>query len=509
MASDSSRGRVVVLVHTRLGADSRVIKQVRSMQDRGWDVVAVAVGNASKDVDLHGASIVAVDPGKTLRQPRSAFRSPLVRSPLAYSSRGKPRYLAAWHRARLGDLRYRVDAVRAAQPPATGLRVAALRGRALAAKARVAIADRRLQATDDLISQRRKAEGRVDALASTAWQRVLGDGAWRRLWPEAYEQELVYGPVIDSLAPDIIHANDFMMLAVAARAKLRARAQGRDVKVLWDVREYLRGMSPWSPHPRWKPAHVSMESEFAPYADAVVTVSEPLADLIIADHHLTERPAIVLNAPVITDPPITCDTDVRRECGLAADVPLVVYSGGAAPQRGLEVMVEALPDLPGTHTAFVVLQPGVTDLPPYVQGLADRAAELGVADRVHFLSYVPSEQVVAFLSTADIGVFPGLPFLNHQISLITKFLEYSHARLPIVVSNLKTMAETVRATGQGEVFECEDPVTYASAIRKVLADRASYLPAYDDAERMEAWAWEAQAVALDRVYASMMEGRHV
>jgi glycogen synthase len=274
--------------------------------------------------------------------------------------------------------------------------------------------------------------------------------------------------------------------------------------VVWDVREYLPGMSAWSAHPRWKPAHVALEREFGRFADAVVTVSEPLADMLAADFSLPERPAVVLNAPVVTDPPATCERDVRSDCALSPDTPLVVYSGGAAPQRGLEVMIDALPNLPGVHTAFVVLAPGHTANSEYVGSLKARAEEAGVAGRVHFLAYVDSDEVVAYLSTADVGVFPGLPYVNHTISLITKFLEYSHARLPIVVSNLKTMAATVTETGQGEVFEPEDVGTYVVAISKVLADRESYRRAYDDADRMHGWTWEPQADVLDQVYRGVL-----
>ena len=46
----------------------------------------------------------------------------------------------------------------------------------------------------------------------------MGDRSWRRLDPGLWEWELAYGPVIDRLKPDIIHANDFRMLGVGARA---------------------------------------------------------------------------------------------------------------------------------------------------------------------------------------------------------------------------------------------------------------------------------------------------
>ena len=55
---------------------------------------------------------------------------------------------------------------------------------------------------------------------------------------------------------------------------------------------------------------------------------------------------------------------------------------------------------------------------------------------------------------------------NHEIALITKFFEYSHARLPLVVSDVRTMAETVRETGQGEVFEAEDVADFVRAVTR-------------------------------------------
>lgn len=505
MKPEAAGRKVVILSQARLGVDSRVLKQARSLQDRGWDVVAVAPDKSSKDVDIGGARVVVADLPRSLHAQRSVHHRSIVRSPLAYPTRAKGNYLVAWHRAQLADLRYRVDAARARQSPTAPVRIPVLRALALHQKVRLRWSEYRLTLVNELIKRRQNGIGVPERIGARFWSTTLGNRSWRRLWPEAHTDEAVYGPIIDAEAPDIIQANDFRMLAVGARAKLRARARGVDVKLVWDVREYLQGMSPWSPHPRWKPAHVALEAEFAPWADAVMTVSEPLGDLMVRDFGLSEAPAVVMNAPVITDPPISCPTDVRTECGLAPDVPLVVYSGGAAPQRGLDLMIEALPQLPGVHTALVVLQPGATTLPPYVEGLVARARELGMADNLHVLPYVPSEQVVAFLSTASVGVFPGLPYVNHTISLITKFLEYSHAGLPIVVSELKHMADTVRETGQGEAFPCEDVAGYVSAITKVLDNRASYLDAYRDEDRMRSWAWEQQADVQHRLFLDVAE----
>ncbi len=123
------------------------------------------------------------------------------------------------------------------------------------------------------------------------------------------------------------------------------------------------------------------------------------------------------------------------------------------------------------------------------------------------LPYVSHWQVVSFLSTADIGVIPIHHWPNHEIALITKFFEYSHARLPIVVSDVRAMADTVRSTGQGEVFRAGDVDDFVRAVRSVLADPERYRAAYDKPGLLAGWTWEAQAEVLDGVYRLLLYGQ--
>jgi glycogen synthase len=312
------------------------------------------------------------------------------------------------------------------------------------------------------------------------WSAVQKERAWRKLEPGLWNYERAYGPVIDELAPDLIHANDFRMLGVGARAKQRAQAAGREVKLVWDAHEFLPGVRPGRDNRRWLPAHLAHEREYAPQADAVITVSEASADLLQKTHNLKERPQVVLNAPEITHPEPA--PDLRALCGIGQDTPLIVYSGAASPQRGLATVIAALSQLEGVHLALVV----------------DRAQPVN-HPRVHVVPYVPYRQVVPFLSAADVGVIPIHHWPNHELTLITKFFEYSHARLPIVVSDVKTMATTVRATGQGEVFRARDVDDFVRATRKVLADPQRYRAAYTE-QLLSGWTWEAQAQKIDEIY---------
>lgn len=177
----------------------------------------------------------------------------------------------------------------------------------------------------------------------------------------------------------------------------------------------------------------------------------------------------------------------------------MVYSGAVSPARGLDVMIEAMPRLPDVLCALVVNKPESD----YMKQVLGRARELGVLDRVRVLPYVPFDEVVPFLSTADVGVIPIHHWPNHEIQLITKYFEYAHARLPMVVSDVRVMAETARAAGHGEVFAAGDVDSFVSAVTAVLADPARYRDSYDEA-LLQTWTWEAQAKVLDGVYTRVM-----
>lgn len=501
----TTRGRVVMLVDNDVEHDSRVQKQARSMADAGWDVHLLGkVGAGPVHRWRIGSAQVRllVMPGHLVRRPGDLRRARL-RSPLAYPAGWLVESRRQAVRARREDLRLRRIAARFPREedgprPAERLRVPVARATTAALAHWVELRARR---TAKLIRSRRHGDRPLDRLTTRLWEGALKDRSWRRLEPHLWDYELAFGAVVDELQPDLIHANDFHMLGVGARAKIRARERSRDVKLVWDAHEFLPGIRPWDAHHRWQAAQVAHEREYARFADAVVTVSDELAQLLASTHNLAERPTVVLNAPTAREAePGDRGPSIRDALGVAPEVPIMVYSGSASPARGIEIMVEALPRLASVVCALVVSKPDSE----YVSSLVARAHELGVSDRLRLLPYVPFDRVVSFLSTADVGVIPIHHWPNHEIALITKFFEYSHARLPIVVSDVRAMAEVTRRTGQGEVFEAGNLDAFTAAVRAVLAAPDRYRAAYADPELLEQWTWEAQAAVLDGVYSRLL-----
>jgi glycosyltransferase involved in cell wall biosynthesis len=504
-------GRIVMLVDNGVEGDSRVQKEARSAAAAGWDVILLGVREPTSpriEWRIGGARVRLIQLKRPLALPRSGLRRSLMRRPLAYGNLGmannRLQTVSAWQ----AELRLRFAALDIARH-AGGSRWQGWIGRVRLLPARVAVRALgpwvRFRAAEfnRLTAARENPASLLNRAGIRFWQVVRGDRCWRNLDPSLWDFEIGFGRVVDRLKPDIIHANDYRMIGVGARAKIRAAARGRQVKLVWDAHEYVPGLTPAFSWPRWLPAQIAHEREYAGYADAVVTVSPALAELLRDGHGLPELPAVVMNCPdreeIGADDP---NLDVRRACGLDAGTPLLAYCGGINAVRGVTLMVEALPQLPGVHAVFVSLPPsgrrtGIDDL-------EERARVLGVADRVHVLPYVKHWQVVPFLTTADAAVSPLHHLPNHEIALSNKFFEYSHARLPLVVSDVRTMAAMVRATGQGEVFRAGDLADYVRAVRAVLADPQRYRAAYDVPGLLEQWTWSAQADRLTEVYARLV-----
>jgi glycogen(starch) synthase len=505
--SAGARGRIVMLVDNGVRFDSRVQKQAASAAERGWEVLLLGLRSPRDEVTewtIGQAEVRLLPVPGRMKVRRFEYRRGGLRSPLAYPPGKLSAYRVQRVKAWKADIRFRRAKLLVRRPAWGSVARFALDSELFVAKVAGRWVDFRRARTHALTQRRTMMDGRIDRLTTTMWKELLGNRAWRRLDPGVWDWELAFGPVIDELEPDLIHANDFRMLAVGARAATRAKAAGRPVKLLWDVHEFLPGMRPWVQHPRWRPAMRALEREFAPYADAVTTVSDELVDMLIEEHGLQKRPDVILNAPIVRDWATTRSAvaDIRAVCGLSPETPLIVYSGLAAHKRGLDTMIDGLAKLEGVHVALVINNPELR----YVRELVARAEALGVRDRLHLKPYVPIDEIVPYLSTADIGAIPVHHWPNHQISLGTKFFEYSHARLPILVSDVRSMAAKVRETGQGEVFVAEDLDDYVRAVKKLLADPERYRKAYDQPGLLDTWTWEHQAHELDHIYSRLLAG---
>jgi len=504
--TEQARPHVVMVVSNDIANDARVKKEALAVARLGLRVTLLGMTSGPRrtrsrmgDVDVlripvRGSARAAAQARRSRRRQLAVigWRSPEARAASEAKVRFRQREIkaqsgeAAFDRSRgagtswahfLGVVRRRVV-------------LTGLRGR------------RRLTRARSWLDERHRASWR-------RWDEAWGErtfvARWRRLLPEQVDRELSFGPEIDRLDPDLIHAHDADMVGVAALAVGRARLRGRDVRWVYDAHEYVAGLSPsLARTPRTIAGWADYESRYIRGADRIITVSAQMADALVRRYDLDIPPAVVLNTPVI-DRPDPARPTLREVVGLDPAAPLLVYAGGMTPARGVETAIEAMRELPGAHLALVCVPHPRT---PYVRRLRAEAAAMDLDHRVHFLDPVPPGQVVTFLSSADIGIFSGLRYESHDVTLANKLFEYLYAGLPLVVSDLRAQAQLVTRHRLGQVFPVGDAAGMARAARTVIEQLDAYKATVRDPDLRETYSWGRQEEVIRGVYQELL-GRPV
>lgn len=509
-----SRRRVLLLVGSDVTSDARVRKCAESLRRAQYDVRVLFTLNRPTSrgefpPHLDGTPIEELAPPTLTTRPTQpipqgiiktirtggGFATPVRRQRAVHGAKLRGRELAA---------RIAVRKLRLAEIPRSSRLAARLDLKVRTWLAHLAIrADRsRLKARREFLRYRlaRTATGSASSPFQSSGEAPLhrrdARANWRRRLPDLAAMDLVFGPRIDELEPDVLHVHDYHLLPTAAEATVRARAAGRDVKLVYDAHEFVRGLT--TLHDERRRAIAGTERRFMRDADAVITVSIALADRLEEDHGCA-RPTVVMNAPRQLPPDVGASTSLRKECGIADDVPLLVYSGNITPARGVHTLIEALGLLSrSVHLALVT-----NGRARYLDELLDRAVELGIRDRLHLAPYVPVDEVPAYLREATVGVHPLLHYPNAEIALPNKIFEYAHARIPVVVSDCRAQAAFVKRWGFGEVFAADDPSDLSRAVSQVLEDPQTYRSFLTD-EVLDELSWEGQEPALLSLYERLL-----
>lgn len=441
---------LVMIVPNTVNLDSRVHKVARSAQDAGYDVTVL--GAANRDFQLS----TVINGVLVLRVPRVPHvnATPLQRRARGLRKRAKA--LPLGMRAGVSAISQRVSSFeqrRVESIPHPYRAIPRHRHRVLV----------------------KKFAAREDDIAR---------------WTARFVQ-----PIVD-LRPDLIYVHDAPLLLAAHIARDELVRLGHAVKLVADVHEWWPGVPGVAPDRL--ASRVDLENEYLPRADKVITVSDTLADWLRERLDLAANPAVVENGAVAEYVPDPSRLDVRAECGLGSDVPLLVYAGSITEARGLQTILQALATLPAVHLCLVAgTRAG------HVAELEEQASQLGLADRLHIQPFVSVKSVPWYLSTATAGLAPFRRFPSHDSALATKISEYIVARLPLIVSDCTSQARYVREHHVGQVFEAEQVDSARNAIVDVVANADRYRARIDESLVFQR-TWEHHSQRLLQVFQELL-----
>ncbi len=282
---------------------------------------------------------------------------------------------------------------------------------------------------------------------------------------------------------DLYHVHDPELLPAALWLRLTSRRP-----VIYDVHEYLGETvrtKQWVPAPMRRPLAAivnRLERRAGAHCDAVVAVNEDLA----ARFALAGAPRVrtVTNAPWGQDFPAP---EPYPE-------PVVVYIGGLAPLRGLEVMRTAAGLLRTPGARVVLAGPGDPG------DLSSSVTYLGVVDH---------SEVPELLAHAAVAWIPLQMHENYARAVPTKLVEAMASGRPVVASDFGRMAAIVRQAGCGILVPAADPAAHAAAIDRLFGDPelAARMGAAGRRAFDAGLSYERQADRLTSLYAEVLAGR--
>jgi glycosyltransferase involved in cell wall biosynthesis len=139
----------------------------------------------------------------------------------------------------------------------------------------------------------------------------------------------------------------------------------------------------------------------------------------------------------------------------------ILFVGRFRYYKGLQFLVEAMPHIPGATLTLV-------GSGPMEGALLNRAIELGVTDRIRFVSGVSDADLPGYYERADVFVLPASE-RSEAFGLV--LVEACAAALPCISTELGTGTSYVNRDGvTGMVVEPRNPMALAEACNSLLAN---------------------------------------
>jgi len=171
----------------------------------------------------------------------------------------------------------------------------------------------------------------------------------------------------------------------------------------------------------------------------VVIVICPTLEETVREIDAQVRTVLIENAPGSVDETASPAQALalRRELGIGADTPLVVYTGTFEAYQGLDLLFDAMAVVKAARPDARLLLAG--GRPAQVERARGHARAAGVDDVSVFAGERPAAEIPAFLAAADILVSPRSRGTNTPL----KIYQYLRTGKPIVATRLLTHTQVL------------------------------------------------------------------
>ena len=210
--------------------------------------------------------------------------------------------------------------------------------------------------------------------------------------------------------------------------------------------------------------------------------------------------------PPVGLPAVTAEavSAFARRHGLAGDGPVIGMAARLASEKGVEVLLQALPHVLQAHPRARVLFAGQHEDVLGEETYARRLQPLFdlYRDRWEFLGVLTPAEMASFFPNLDVIVVPSL---NSTETFGLVQVEAMLCGTPAIASNLPGVRQPVEQTGMGEVVPVGDSLALGAAINQVVANREAYNRPREEISAR--WSVDKTAEGYEALFEQLLAGR--
>ncbi len=289
--------------------------------------------------------------------------------------------------------------------------------------------------------------------------------------------------------PDIIHAHDWVVSPSAISLKLSL-----NVPLVFTIHSTEMGRAQGLRNP--DSFTINGFEWWATYEACKVIVTTEAMKREVGGHFelSTKKMATIPNAIDQKKFDIVIDRKSIKQRYATPHEKIVLFVGRLTPQKGVEYLIHAVPQILRHHpeAKFVIVGEGWLR-----SNLEQLARNSGHSEKIFFTGFLSERDLLEIMSSADVLV---LPSIYEPFGIVA--LEGLAAGIPVVASRIDGLAEVINHNKNGILVYPRNPESIAWGVNQILSDSnyARLLCTNGQKKLRKTYNWDAVAEKTERVY---------
>lgn len=252
---------------------------------------------------------------------------------------------------------------------------------------------------------------------------------------------------------DIYHSNDLNTLpqGLVCAKLLRLRRK----KLVYDSHEVQTSRTGYN-----SSMYGKMEAFYIKFTDIMINENHTRAKY--TEELYGMYPEVVHNYPFVSRPEENDVVNLHEMLNISKEEPILLYQGGIQVGRGLDKLVQAAPHFKRGTLVFI----GDGRIKPELEKMV---ADLGLQEKVKFISKVPIHELLHYTRNAYVGfqVLNNICF-NHYSASSNKLFEYMMSGVPVIACSFPEIQRVVEKENVGLCVDSHDPASIAEGVNHLL-----------------------------------------